>query len=538
MTNMLEEKTPSIIACAEKTPAPASDSSVSATETVAGQDQDQDILTQLEADPELFSRENSACIAALADLMSNNPIQYELVRNRISKATGVSKRSIDKMVKHVKQTASGSDTDDEHELMKAIREYLARWIADYHVKYIDNTKRMYYYLDGVHKNFDEDYIASVIQHAMGSSITNWHVKEGIGFVKRNAFTRLDESAFKPRFICVQNGVLDLDTLELSPHSPDRWFVNKLPVRYDPNADCPRIRQFFAEVLRPDDIPLIEEIIGWTLWKYDYRPHKAIMLYGSGRNGKSSVLRLIEALHGPDNVAHVSIDQLCNSRFAAVQLVDKSVNLFGDTHSKDLSDTAVFKCATGEDTFLVEEKFKQPFNYRNYAKMVFAANRLPKTPDDSDGFYSRWIIIPFPNQVPQDKMDHLLIERLTTPEELSGLLNLALQGLKRLRDNNWTFGYNKTLFDIKRMYRRFSDPVYAFLEDRCMPAHDDACFITKTALYKEYQQYAQRYGLPVVSQKKFGQLVDENPLIPVQSGWARDGRVWRGIDFIAGEGVDA
>lgn len=512
----------------------ACDSAVSVPEPDVGQDQDQDILARLEADPELFNQDISACVAALADLMSDNLVQYELLRNKISKVTGVSRRSIDKMVK---QNASGNDSADDGDPMQAIRERLTHWIADYHVRYIADTKRMYYYLDGVYKNFDEDYIGTLLQLVVGDGINNWHVKEAIGFVKRTAFVSLNQNAFDPRFICVQNGVLDLDNMELSPHDPVRWFVNKLPVKYDPDADCPRIRQFLSEVLRPDDISLIEEVVGWTLWKYDYRPHKAVMLYGSGRNGKGTVLRLVEALHGPDSVAHVSLDQLSNSRFSAVQLVDKAVNLFGDTHAKDMSDTAVFKCATGEDTFLVEEKFKQPFNYKNYAKMIFAANKLPKTPDDSDGFYSRWIIVEFPNQIPPDKMDHALTERLTTPEELSGLLNIALKGLKRLRDNNWTFSYTKTLNDVRKMYRRLSDPVFAFLEDRCM--HNPNASVSKAALYKAYQLYASRNGLVVVSQKKFGQLIEENSLIPVDSGWGRDGhRVWRGIDFLLSENVDA
>lgn len=425
---------------------------------------------------------------------------------------------------------------DNKEIMRMVRGCIGQWIEQRHVRYVNDTKRMYCYEKGVYKPIDEDYVGAVLQGMMGNKITNFHVKEAVGIIKRTALVSLNEEARNPRYICVENGVIDLETMELLPHSPDRWFVNKLPVRYDPNADCPAIKQFLSEVLRPEDIPLMEEIIGWPLREYEYRPHKAVMLYGKGRNGKGTVLRLIEALYGSDNVAHVSLDQLSNSRFAAVQLVDKMVNLFGDTHAKDMSDTAVFKCATGEDTFLVEEKFKQPFNYRNHAKMIFAANKLPKTPDDTDGFYSRWIIVEFPNQIKPEKMDHGLIEKLTTPEELSGLLNLALRGLKRLRDNNWTFSYRLKLDDVRRMYRRLSDPVFAFLEDRCMP--DPNASVSKAALYEAYKRYARKKGLVVVSQKKFGQLVEGNTLIPVDGAWGPNGRVWRGIDFLVGENADA
>jgi len=398
-----------------------------------------------------------------------------------------------------------------------------------HLKYLSDVQKIYQYKDGVYVEFTKDDLGTALQKAFDGYLSNHWVDEAYGIVKRRYKTILGPEDQNPRFISVQNGVIDLETMELLPHSPDSWVTNKLPITYDPSADCPAIKQFLSEVLRPEDIPLMQEIIGWTLWKYDYRPHKAVMLYGNGRNGKSVMLRIIEALHGENNVSHVALDVLCNHKFAAAQLVDKSVNLYSDLPAKDLSETSTFKCVTGEDTILVEEKYKTPFSYKNYAKLIFAANKLPKSPDDSDGFYSRWIIIEFPRQFSEDEQDKTLVDKLTTPEELSGLLNFALDGLRRLRANGWTFSYRRSLHDVRRMYQRLSDPVYAFLEDCCEHAPPEN-YITKAELFSVYKEYALLKGLKTYSHLKFSKLVEDNTLIPVDSGTIEHGtvKVWRGI----------
>lgn len=489
-------------------------------------DQVESLIERLKADKSAIDSDRDTYFSTMAALENTDLIKYEVFRNQIAQITGFKKRTLDKIVKSYYKEQH-TETSDNKEVING---YIKKWIEDYHIKYIQDTKRFYLYSDGVYVNFDKDFIGFKLQQALGNLITNSVVEEAMGVIRRSAVTHLEPSDFNPPLICLENCVLDIDTMSTYQHSPDWWFVNKLPVKYDPQADCPAIKQFFSEVLNPADIPLIEEIFGWVLWKYDYRPHRAVMLHGKGRNGKGTTLRLIEALLGSPNVSHISLEQLTSFRFAPALLVDKSANLFGDTHSKDMSDTAIFKCATGEDTFSVEEKFKTPFNYRNYAKMVFAANKLPKTPDNTNGFYSRWMILDFPNRFDIDpgKMDHDLISKLTTPEELSGLLNLAIAGLNRLRANNWTFSYRLTTEDVRFMYQRLSDPVFAFLEDTCQQSDG---YITKTDLFSTYKKYAMDNTLAVMSPKKFGQAVEENILIPVDSGYSdKDTRVWRGISW--------
>jgi phage/plasmid-associated DNA primase len=76
------------------------------------------------------------------------------------------------------------------------------------------------------------------------------------------------------------------------------------------------------------------------------------------------------------------------------------------------------------------KGRDLFFFENYAKLIFSANQIPKSPEDTDAFFRRWEIINFPNQFLQNA-DKKIMKKLTISEELSGFLNFAINGLKRL-----------------------------------------------------------------------------------------------------------
>jgi putative DNA primase/helicase len=114
-------------------------------------------------------------------------------------------------------------------------------------------------------------------------------------------------------------------------------------------------------------------------------------------------------------------------------------------SKDaLRNTGVLKKLTDGDYIPAERKFKSPFKLVNYAKLIFLANQIPITPDETDAFFARLIIINFPNQYLGDKADPYLIEKLTTEQELSGLLEVVLKRLPRVLKNGICItGYHRT-----------------------------------------------------------------------------------------------
>ena len=166
---------------------------------------------------------------------------------------------------------------------------------------------------------------------------------------------------------VANGVLDLETMKLRRHSRKYYFLTKSAIKYNPDAKCPAFKEWIDGVLEQKHQDTLQEIFGYTLWP-DYRAHKAFMLYGKPRAGKGLTLYILQELHGKENCAHVSLQTFATNRFATAQLYGKKINTFGDLPSAPISDTGIIKGLCGEDSFTVENKFGQPFNMYNRAKL--------------------------------------------------------------------------------------------------------------------------------------------------------------------------
>lgn len=415
-----------------------------------------------------------------------------------------------------------------------INERIPGWIAEYHFKTVTDTERLYRYDHGVYLDDGETILKALLESEFGDKTSNRLVADVIGKVKRRTYIDRDQFNSK-NIINVKNGLLELETLQLRPHTPDHLSTAQIDVFYNPEATAPSIQKFLSEVAQSGDIVLIEEIIGWLLWP-DYNVHKAVMLLGCGRNGKGTLLRLITAFLGKKSISNVTLQDLVADRFAKADLYGKLANIGGDLPSKDLSDTAAFRNLTGGDDNRAQEKYRAAFSFRNKAKMLFSANVLPRSPDDTYAFYSRWILIEFSHVFDLQKgtADPDLDAKLQAPEELSGLLNIALAGLARLRANGWRFSYDKTVEDVEKMYKRNANPVLAFLMDECEAA--PSSFIEKTVFNNRFNDYAKAHNIRPLSTTRFVALLKDQTEVPIADyrphfdGKTAAPRCWLGVNF--------
>lgn len=398
----------------------------------------------------------------------------------------------------------------------------------------EDTDEIYRYKDGVYTGNAHKFIASKTQAILGELCSINTVNEVIGHVKRVTYRKREGGDFEPLDkLCLKNGILDLNTLEIIPHTQDKIFLNKLPVKYDKEAkfETSKIKKFFSEVLHQDDIRIIQEISGFCLYKR-YFINKGIMFVGVGRNGKSTTNNLLKAFLGKKNCSFVSLQQLMENRFASANLYGKLANIYSDLSPSSLKDTGKFKALRGEDTINAEKKFIHSFEFVNYAKMIYSCNQIPKTYDESDAFFSSWIIINFPNQFLGKDADKYLLEKITTEEELSALLNWALDGLKRLKENG-EFSNSKSINEMREEYIRLSDSVGAFNMD-CIEISPDSS-IDKKELYAHYCDYCRYKKYPIVAENTFHKdlqkkirIEDYQPLIRNELGKPMRPRHWKGI----------
>jgi putative DNA primase/helicase len=407
---------------------------------------------------------------------------------------------------HLKNALLNSITKEEHynykkyfdEKNKFQPKILAEELMEKYkfITFKDN-EQMYVYINGCYKPIAETLIKAECKKRLDKEYRINRVNEVIEFIKASTFTERKEEP--PNLIPLLNGVYDLNTNELKPHLPDYFFFNVLPIKYDPQAKCPEIEKFLEEITNSkEDIEVLLEVIGYCLHR-GYPIAKALLLVGEGSNGKTTFLNLVRKLLGSENVSSISLQDLEENRFSKAFLYHKLANIYADLPDRALIKTGCFKMLTGGDNITAEEKFKLPFNFVNYAKLLFSCNKVPEVYEDTTAFFRRWIIIVFPKEFIGENCDPYKLEKITTEKELSGLFNLVIPRLKRLLERGY-FSYSKTTQQLREDYIRKSSPIQAFIMD-CL-TNDSDSFIEKKSLFNVFCAYCRMYNLPIPSESTF------------------------------------
>lgn len=303
---------------------------------------------------------------------------------------------------------------------------------------------------------------------------------------------------------LQNGLLDLSSKVLKPHTPAHLSPIQLPVLYQPGATAPGWEEFIFQVFPEDAQCVAFELIAW-LMRPDTSIQKAVLLTGEGANGKSTFLNAVMRFLGTTNVSNVALHSLEKDKFAVARLVGKLANICPDLPSTHLDSTSAFKGLTGGDRMLAERKFKDSFEFTPYCRLVFSANHFPHSKDNSEAFARRLLIIPFNrtiaphNQIPRSVLDN----QLADPQELAGVLNKALECLPALLQRN---GFTETQSAALALheFREHTDPFRAWLATETERGSEH--WATKKDLYISYTGYAKRIEAVPSTQTAFGRAL--------------------------------
>jgi len=304
-----------------------------------------------------------------------------------------------------------------------------------------------------------------------------------------------------QYLNLPNGLLDWQTGELQPHNPHVVSTVRIPIEWNDEAECPEIDRFFREVFPSDAIELAYEILGYMLYN-DNPLHKAILLYGSGRNGKGTFIRLARMLVGHNNISAVTPQALDSSQFSSAQLYGKLANLVGDVDPRIFKSTEQFKQLTGGDYMMAQHKHKDPFTFRCRALMIAAFNALPRTADTTEGFFSRWVVIPFTAFFPAGVADTRLIDVLTSQRSLQGLLRGAVGGLQQVMRRG-KFTLPQSVLKATERFKMEADPLRGFIEERITFDRGGApTFTPRADIYSAYSAWSAINGFHQMSAQRF------------------------------------
>lgn len=401
------------------------------------------------------------------------------------------------------ESISDSKSNDPSKYFSDKRFIPARLAKDLMLKYdfIYCTGELYIYLNGVYKPYGVDFIKQECYKILGEGARINYVNEVVANIQYTNLIDIEKLNTQKHLINLENGMYDITNEKLLSHSKDYLSTIRIPVSYDPGVSYSVISDWLASTLTdPECIQLSCELFGYSLIP-DTTMAKAFMLVGSGANGKSTFLTVLENFIGKDNVSKVPLQELSDHRFKRAELFGKLVNLFADLDNRALESTTYFKTIVTGDSIDAERKNQNPFSFRPYARLVFSANEIPRSRDRSFAYYRRWCIIPFERQFMGADDDKGLADELSKPENLSALLNCALTELKNVIKRQ-SFSEPKKVKEALNEYEKSNDPVKAFVDECCQL--DPYARIERGSLYTAFCQYCDDTGFKSVTNRNFYQ----------------------------------
>ena len=151
----------------------------------------------------------------------------------------------------------------------------------------DEKNEIYYYQDGIYHGNGKTFVKEFCRKILGVAYTEQLANRVTAKIEADNYIEQDELLRRhyPNKIACENGILDLETRELTEFTPDMIFLAKIPVKFDPSAECPIIRRFFSEILKDEnDVKTMIEWFGYCLLG-GYPIQKIGLFIGEGGNGK-------------------------------------------------------------------------------------------------------------------------------------------------------------------------------------------------------------------------------------------------------------
>lgn len=369
-----------------------------------------------------------------------------------------------------------------------------------------------WYFDGqIYQNQGKEYIKDLIYSTAGDLADKRLVNEILDRI--GSKLRLSPVTFNPNpsLLGVDNGVIDCSTGSFRPYARQDLITDKLAVHYDKNARCPEIIKFIESVTPSsnDRITLIDIIASGA---YRKALHYIAFLIGHGSSGSSTFIHLLQAFYGAENTEAIPLNELVDRPFALSSLRNVRFSVGQEIEAVKKSGTSRIKEISGGDWISADVKNKDRARFQGWTKLIFKGNAVPRFTDTTWAFRRRFVEIKLPYKfVPeidheepnQRRMDPDIEEKITTPEELSGLLNLLITRLPSIIRN-------KRIHQTKGQYEEYRqqvDSVTTFLDLFCTYYPESKSFrIPVKDIYGHFLRWCDLIMGNQVDVRQFGRYI--------------------------------
>ena len=378
--------------------------------------------------------------------------------------------------------------------------------------FVRESRRLWVYDPdtGTFDKYGEGDIGAHLVENLGKHYSKTEKSEIIARIKDRNQVHRDELNARQQddpLLSVGNGVVNLRTGEIEPHSPEYRFVRGLEWDYDPSdADEETVIEFLDDVTeRPEDRDtLLDHLAHGLMPGHPYRAF--VVCYGPGGNGKTQVAELFrEFVGGQKGSAAVEIDELTSDDFATGDLPGKFIN-WGDDMAGDgggaLKDLSLLKKATGGSEIRANEKFEKTFNFKNEAAMFFSANEPPRIGEKKSSIQDRIYPIRMPYRFTSDPDESDPLQKEKTPNiseklvsddaVMRGLLSLAVKHAQDLIETKGEYSQPESPEERLEKYNQSADPIVKFSQQALAPASGEYR-VRKDDAYRVYQNMVESWS---------------------------------------------
>lgn len=306
-------------------------------------------------------------------------------------------------------------------------------------------------------------------------------------------------------INVKNGIFDLKTRKLEHHDPKYLCLGQIDTLYDPEAQAPVFKKFINEICcnDPERVQVLIEIIGYALTR-SIKAEKCFFFCGNGANGKSTLINVLHHLVGRHNISEVSL-AMFSENFGLESMVGKYINIVGENEIKGKMLTEKLKAIISGDPITIPRKYKNDLPVNLKCKLIHVVNNLPQVDDTSNGYWRKVMLFPFQATFQGSKMDKYLPGKLK--KECSGILNIALTGLRRLEENHYVFSHSDAISKASDQYQLSQKSGVQFITENYDISPTNR--ILKTKLFNDFLEWAKENGKQSMSSQKFWGMLEKN-----------------------------
>ena len=438
---------------------------------------------------------------------------------------GHSKEDLKKLIEEVKPVAAPwiqiTERKDGSQKQSVNPGLLKACISE-HLSYKTVDGSYYWYENGYYKRTDKNTVKAKISAYIPDGIANDNLLNNVYnlmLADVDHMAREEDFNNEENYINFKNGLYNLTTRKLEPHNEHILYTRQINTDYIEGASMADITstftRFIGDLCKGVDGAIdwqkykaLQEIIGLAISNvHGHRTKKAAILYSPiGNTGKSQFLSLISNLVGPEHITTIPLQNMNEDKgrfaFANAGLIRLIMN--GDQGKATIKDSSIFKQVTGGDYIKTEGKGKDIKALVFKGFIIIACNDLPYFVDDKgDHVYRRMYIVPCTHEVPEKERDASILNKML--EELPAIVNWAIEGLHRLRENNYNFSEVAAGQEVIANYRKNSDTVYSFLMDEgYIITKNPADKVSKKELLTAYNAYCLDNGRQVVGVRQFSE----------------------------------